>query len=443
MASRAAVAPARSSASLGAWVLIAAGVVAVVALLGRTGPEGQMFVTLSAIAALVAAFALPRAAARDGAISVRFLAVALGAHLLGSLLRYTIIQSVYHGVADANGYFGAGKLLAPEFRSLDIPAIPAPYVGTPFVDWTTGLLFAVIGPTLLGGFVVHSVLSFVGAWFFYRAFRMSFPKGNHELYAFLIFLVPSMWYWPSSLGKDGLIMLFLGLGTYGFARLFTGRFLRGLLLALIGLGGAFMVRPPVATAVAVAGAAAFLFRPARNRSPQVTGLTWIVFVPLLAVMAFLAIGSTTAYLGEDSAIEAFEAQRSIDFQGQGEDSNFDPPSPFSPAGSALGIVTVNFRPFPWEAGGPLPALTAMEGVVLLAVLVWRRREILRGLARWRTSGMVLLAVGAWLGLSIILASITNFGLLARQRTQVLPFLFMLPAMVRSVGRSRSSGSNRV
>jgi hypothetical protein len=442
MASRAVVAPVRSTVSVGAWVLIVIAVVGGVALLGRSGPEGQMYVALSAITALVAAFALPRAAARDGAISVRFLVVALAAHVLGSLLRYAIIQSVYHGVADANGYFGAGQLLAPEFRSLSIPAIPAPYFGTPFIDWSTGLLYAFTGPTLLGGFVVHSVLSFVGAWFFYRAFRLAFPEGNHELYAFLIFLLPSMWYWPSSLGKDGLIMLFLGLATYGFARLFTGGLLRGLLLALAGLGGAFMVRPPVAATLAVAGAAAFLLRPARTRSLQVTGLMWIVFVPLLAVVAYFAIGSTTAYLGQDSAIEAFEAQQSIDFQGQGEDSNFDAPTPFSPAGFVLGVVTVNFRPFPWEAGGPLPALTAMEGLVLLAVLVWRRREILRGLARWRASGMVLLAVGAWLGLSIILASLTNFGLLARQRTQVLPFLFMFPAMVRSVRGRRSAGAER-
>src|SRR5262249_12341079 len=78
----------------------------------------------------------------------------------------------------------------------------------------------------------------------------------------------------------------------------------------------------------------------------------------------------------------------------------------------------------------------LEGV-LLGLLIWfRRREIFRGIRQWRTNGMVLFAVAGFLGLSVILSSLANFGLLARQRTQVLPFLFMLICMVRKPPKVR-------
>jgi hypothetical protein len=91
---------------------------------------------------------------------------------------------------------------------------------------------------------------------------------------------------------------------------------------------------------------------------------------------------------------------------------------------------VNFRPFPWEAGGALPAVAALEGVFLIALVVRRRTQIWQGLATWRSNGMVITALLTWFSFSVILASLPNFGLLARQRTQVLPYLFMLLCMVR-------------
>src|SRR5262249_37836804 len=160
-------------------------------------------------------FVLPKAVARDGRLTVPFVATALGLHLVGSLFRYFIIQAVYHGVADANGYYGAGKVLAPMFRSLEFPSLRAPYFGTPFVNWTTGIRFAAIGTSMLGGFVLPSALAFVGGWYFYKAFRVAFPEGDARLFAWVVFFLPSMWYWPSSLGKDSLVVMFLGLAAYG------------------------------------------------------------------------------------------------------------------------------------------------------------------------------------------------------------------------------------
>ena len=411
-----------------AWVAIAVVLASSVVVLGASTPDAQMFLAISAIVAAFGVVFIPRAAHRDGWITPRFLGFALGAHVVGSLLRFVIIEAVYHGVADANGYYGAGVRLAPLFRSFQFP--PLPETGTAFMNWCTGLLFAITTPTMLGGFVVCGALGFVGSWYFYKAFRVSFPQGDQRLYAYLIFLLPTMWYWPSSLGKDGMIVLFLGLATYGFASILRSRFGRGLAAAGLGLGGVIMIRPPMAAALSVAAAAAFLLRPARLRSIQVQALMWIVFVPLLIVLSAVTIRTSQDYIHSDDPIAAFEAQQSSEFSEQGGTSNFAAANPFSPTGLPVALTTVNFRPFPWEAGGALPAVAALEGVFLIVLVVRRRSQIWQGLATWRTNGMVITALLAWFSFSVILASLPNFGLLARQRTQVLPFLFMLLCMVR-------------
>jgi hypothetical protein len=157
---------------------------------------------------------------------------------------------------------------------------------------------------------------------------------------------------------------------------------------------------------------------------------WIVFVPLLVVLSVVTIKSSQAYIHSDDPIAAFETQQSQEFSTNGGGSNFTAANPFTLQGLPVAIVTVNFRPLPWEAGGALPAIAALEGVLLIAIVIRRRSLIWQGLKAWRTNGMVITALLAWFSFSIILASLPNFGLLARQRTQVLPYLFMLICMVR-------------
>jgi hypothetical protein len=249
-----------------------------------------------------------------------------------------------------------------------------------------------------------------------------------------------MWYWPSSLGKDSLVVLFLGLAVYGFALMFRGEMLRAVIPTGLGMVGSFMIRPPVSTGLLVAAAAAFLLRPARRRSLQITALTWLVMVPVLSLVAFYTVTHTSAWLGSSNAIDAFQESRVTQFNTGLTGSNFAPPNALSPAGFPVAVITTNFRPFPWEAGGLFPTLTSLEGVLLGLLILSRRRQIWRGLGTWRNNGMVLLAGAAFLAFSVILSSLANFGLLARQRTQVLPFLFMLICMV---GKARPGRPDRL
>ena len=415
------------------WVCVAAAV-ALIGVVAVADPELQMFVVLGAIILGLCALWIPRAVRRDRLISARFLWIALLAHMLGALMRYWIILSVYNGVADANGYAGNGSDIANSIRHLTFPEFPAP--GTPFMNWLTGIMFLFTGVTMLGGFIVCATVSFFGSWFFYRAHRVAFPDGNPKLYALLIFFVPTMWYWPSSLGKDAVIVFFMGLATFGFARLLTGRPARAAPALVVGMAGTFWIRPPIAAVLIAAGIGALALRPPPARSIQMQALVWVIVIPLFLALGAFALVGTNDYLHGKGVVEAFEEQQATQGSEEGGTSNFEAPSVFTPLGFPTAIVTTSFRPFPWEAGGLLPTLAALEGIGLIAIILWHRRELWRGLKTWRTNGMVIFAVLGFLGVSIALSALPNFGLLARQRVQILPFLLMLPTMVAPIARGR-------
>src|SRR5205085_1758787 len=128
----------------------------------------------------------------------------------------------------------SGVLLGDSYRHL-IFVGPA-HSNLPFqtIEVVTGLIYAVIGPTQLGGFLVYAWLGFLGLVLFYRAFRIAFPEGDHRRYARFLFLLPSLLFWPSSIGKDAWMVLMLGIAAYGAARVLS-RQPTGFILCVLGL----------------------------------------------------------------------------------------------------------------------------------------------------------------------------------------------------------------
>lgn len=122
------------------------------------------------------------------------------------------------GKGDALEYDRVGRNLALFFRQGDFSVdIGQRVVGTGFIEIFTGLVYTLTGSTRLGGFFVYSWLGFWGLYLFFRAFRLVFPEGNHRRYGLLLFFLPSMLFWSSSIGKDAWMTMALGVFTYGAA----------------------------------------------------------------------------------------------------------------------------------------------------------------------------------------------------------------------------------
>lgn len=90
-------------------------------------------------------------------------------------------------------------------------------------------------------------------------------------------------------------------------------------------------------------------------------------------------------------------------------------------------VTVLFRPFPPESHGFKELLGATEALFLtgLFMVSWRRLRALP--RRLRDEPYYALAVAFLLMFVYAFATVANFGILARERTQLMPFVFVLLA----------------
>lgn len=398
--------------------------------------EIQLTVLILVLTAVAAIWLIPRAVTKEPTVTAGLLALALAAKVVGAMARYGVLQVVYGGSGDAVGYHSAGTQFAPMIRALDFSFVDLSTLGTPIVGYFTGLLYAVITPSMPAAFLVFSMLSFIGVWCFYRAHRISFPDGNHRLYFLLLFFLPTMVYWPSSLGKDALVILGLGLATLGLARIYQRPSAGAFTQLLVGLGVVLLVREAVALMLLFGATAGLLIRPGPVRSPLTRPMAVVLLVPVLAAGLVFAFQVTAQQLNLEQNLESvFQKYETTQENLQKGGSSFDQPDITSPGSALVAAGAVLFRPFPWELGSGLGAITGLEGMVLLALFVTQLPAAVRAMKLWR-GGMVVTALTMSILLIATLSAFTNFGLLARQRSQAFPFILMLFTAVASNRRAR-------
>jgi hypothetical protein len=358
------------------------------------------------------------------------------------ILRYWMAFSLYGGSADAARYDRAGALLAPLLRR-GIYGDLGEISGTRFLEIVTGHVYALMGPTRLGGFMAFSFLSFLGCYLFYRAFRIACPEGDGRRYALLVFFFPAVMFWPSSIGKEAFMVLVLGAAAVGAAQLFVGR-IRGLAWLALGLWGAAVLRPHmalilVAGLVVAAPLAILRFGPdgqARQRSRM--GASVLLIGLLLASSAL--IGVTEKFFGLES-LNTETTQEQLDVTTNRSDqggSEFISNSPNNPIGFVLAGVTVLFRPFPFEVHNAQAMLAGLEGLFLLALCVVSLRRLVRLPGELFRRPYVACALVYVFAFTYAFSSIANFGILARQRAQLLPMLFVILCIPRTDSAGRSS-----
>ncbi len=388
-------------------------------------------IALAPVLIVISVPLLVRATRREGAPGMtRLIVLALVLKLVGALARYAVAYGVYGGFADAASYHEAGKVLAPLYRSGNFAAeIAGPgSLGTRTIKGVTGFVYALIGPSQLAGFVFFSWLGFWGLYLFYRAFVLAVPRGDARRYALLVFLLPSMLFWPSSIGKEAIITLTLGATAYGAARLFARR-RGGLLVMAVGLAGTALIRSHVAMAIFVAVSVGYVVRRSRGVSP---------FAPVAKAIGLAALaGISVAVLSQvkdDLGIESLDV-RSVQEQLATNQRNttdggsqFETTSDGSFASIPGSLVTILFRPWPFEASNLQNLIAALEGT-LLAVLFFRSRRRLLAIPRQvRGHPYVVVVLVYTVLFAFAFSTFSNFGIVARQRVQLFPFVLVLLAL---------------
>ena len=148
----------------------------------------------------------------------------------------------------------------------------------------------------------------------------------------------------------------------------------------------------------------------------------ILMMIALVAMAWV-IPVAAAKLGADEGIETFLAEQRR-LTGSGGSAVVGEPVT-SPLDLPEATIRVLFRPLLYEASSPGMLLSSLEGVVLLGLVLWKaptmwaNRHVVRG------TSYVILSLAFTAAFVVGFSSIFNLGILARQRSQVIPFLLVV------------------
>lgn len=356
-----------------------------------------------------------------------------------TFLQVFVTKHAYGGVADFNGYEHRGAALAASWRHGDFTTGSAGIHGNGTVDVVTAAVFMLIGDDQAGAFIVFSWLALLGLLAFYRAFRIALPSTSYLRYAVLLFLMPSLLFWSSDVGKEALMTLFLGVATHGAARLLRSQ--TGALIRLVfGLALATLLRPNEAILLFVAIAIGFLLsRTAQqSRYGPLSVLGWLVlfaaggFTLLVATEHFLHIHSLSP-----TAVTA--SLRKTDVNNAGAGAGFGS-SNYHYSSSLLhypkDVYTVLFDPLPMQAHSLTQLLASLENLVVLGILLTSLGRLWTMVRTVLRQPFVALCLVYTLLFLYFFASLGNLGLLDRERSLLFPYLLVLVSLPHAGRRRR-------
>jgi hypothetical protein len=368
---------------------------------------------------------------------LRLLVAAFVFKAVATVARYFMSMVFYEGVADASGYHGHGARLASSYRQGDFSAeLGFDFIGTGFIRALTGMVYAVTGASVYVGYAVFAWLGFWGLYFFYRAFQTAIPDGDHRRYALLVFFLPSLVFWPSSLGKEAWMLLGIGLTAFGAAKLLVGSW--GWILPLVaGVGATSVVRPHVTAMSFTAIAMALVLRRPLRRATVLTPLVRVaVTVVVVSVTLLLATFAASFLEVEEVSGESIATATSTASEATSQGgSEFTATEMDSPLDFPVAAATVLFRPFLFEVSSAQMLVASLESLILL-VLAVAALPRLRGLTgRLRAQPYLILCLVYTTLFIYAFSYIGNFGILTRQRVQVLPFVlvFLALPLIRGTG----------
>lgn len=299
------------------------------------------------------------------------------------------------------------------------------------------LLSFITGPFYHAMKVWTAFMGLLGIWFFYRAVVTALGRPVPPVFYVLAFF-PSVIFWGSTLGKDPIQLLFLGLYAYGGAMLIAEGRLSAVGFLGVGLFGAYLLRPWMAGMAAGTLFIALLLGQCR-RSQKVSALILVVVVAAVAWPFLARLGLNLNDFGLMIALEALET-KGMGYAHATQQAKITGSMTGGLGGSGEDILDVTgqmlttplpvamfgglFRPLPFDVTNPFTAMVAVENTAVLiaaasALFHFRLTYFRNPLLLW-----LLLFCLAWTTLYgyIVLA---NFGSGVRYKLQVWPFLLLL------------------
>lgn len=299
--------------------------------------------------------------------------------------------------------------------------------GTKFVGFVVWPFVNKIGLSYYASMMLFSYFGYIGAVFFYLT-----AKENVRLNAVwnsfspveLLFLLPNLHFWTSSIGKGSVVSLGLGMFAFGLSR-FNHRFFS----ILIGSSLIYMIRPHIFFALITS----LVFGLLITRSGIKPFFKWVLTIIGCVVFVYIS-GSVLNFTDSDSL--DVTTSSSISHRA----------SQLSGANSGVDIQNYNlffklftfwFRPLFFDGLGLMGFICSFENLLCLVLFVITIREAFKSWSNW--NGLFRIFVFAFFIGSFILCQVTgNLGIAMRQKVQFMPFFFILYCKAISYSNQKNS-----
>ena len=245
------------------YAVIAGAVLAVMVGAAFFAPSPVLPRILVPVFAVLATFAASRWLAvrhPDEPWLAKLMVLAVLAKEFASFLRWRTLVNAYGDVGDASVFDVYGRRyssfwhgtakVGPELENIR---------KSNFLRFFTGVVYYLFGTDMVAGFLIFGLIAFVGSYLWYRARVRRSRSSTSASTSSSIMFVPSILFWPSSIGKEALMQFAIGSATLATAHLYNGKLVRGFLVGIPGFWMMWVVRPHLLALVVLAAGVAYLF----------------------------------------------------------------------------------------------------------------------------------------------------------------------------------------
>ncbi len=328
--------------------------------------------------------------------------------LFGMHLLLTIGYAVYAAktTSDSIAYFAKSKAAVHWFDLWGI--------GTPFIQFLSWPFANLLSLSYYSCMIIFAFFGYTAILLFYITARENI-KLDASWLGFtvieLVFLLPNLHFWSASLGKGAVILLGLGLFTYGLSR-FNRRFIPMIIGGLL----TFMVRPHILFTVIVS----IMLGVILTSSGIKTYLRWIIFIA--AGIIFLYISDDVLKFADTETLD-ITASSSLNHRAA-ELSKSTTGVDIQNYGLFMKMFTFWFRPLFFDGQGALGIFVSFENMIYLYMFYV---VIKKGINTWGDwNGWFRICLFFFLFASFALAQVTgNLGIAMRQKAQLMPFFFII------------------
>ena len=345
-----------------------------------------------------------------------------------TVLRYTTLLKKGQ-LGDASVYDVYGKRFANAWlgRVSFAPPVLTDLKSSNFMRWFTGVVYYLFGRDLITGFFVYSLIAFAGTYLWYRAAVIGIPFLDRKLFFILMLFAPSIVFWPAGVGKEALVQFGLGSVALGVAYMLTGRTLYGILVSLPGAWLTYVVRAHLLGLALLAMAFAYVFGRQRATGKTSNGLAKPIGIVIVVLLAAFGVtqGAKRLHIASLTPASIQSELQATSVSTTQEGSAYTTNVSLSPLHLPQDAATVLLRPYPWEVQSKNQLLASFEGIALGAFILYRRKSVALSLRKLREVPFLFYAWILTLLFVLLFQAFGNFGLLVRERSIVLPALYVL------------------